>query len=89
MASKKIDRFELTNSNDLIESLNDRVKHLSVLLTELTGSLKLHGLNMNDFNLKTKSNVFTKIHNVDQQSKIISHWINETKLGQKLKDVQK
>jgi len=46
----KPDRRDLAASNQSIDSLNDRVKHLSMVLNELAGALKHHGATMNDFN---------------------------------------
>lgn len=40
MNDNKADKTDLNKTNNLIDNLNERVKHLSVLLTELAGSLE-------------------------------------------------
>lgn len=85
----KANKYDLAKTNDLIESLNERVKHLSNVQNELAITLEPIKNSMNIFDEKTKKKLLQKVENIQQQSKIVNSWINDTNLNEKHHTVRK
>ena len=73
--------------NNLIETVNTRLKHLSILITELA---KTNVPAKASSSFKGGENINTKIQRRDflsKQAQITSHWINETPLMKDIKGI--
>jgi len=61
---QKATKVEVLETHDLIESLNLRVKHISVMQSELADLLKPIKNNIGQFDEKTKKEFQTKVENI-------------------------
>ena len=60
----KADREDIDQTRDLIDSLNNRLKHLSVILHEMAGALMPVRNSISVFDDESKKKLFVKIKNV-------------------------
>ena len=86
--TEKATRQEMEFTHSLIESLNSRLKHLSIVQTEMASSLVPVQHSINEFDDKTKKRLLQKLEDVWSQSNIVSSWINELQLDQHLDQVR-
>ena len=80
----KADKEDIDQTRDLIDSLNNRVKHLSVIFHEMAGALMPVRNSISVFDDEAKKKLFVKIKNVQKQSNIVTHWINDVNLEDRL-----
>ena len=71
---------ELVYTEQLIQNLNDRVKHLATLFTAMASSLLPFKNSLGKYDDQTKKQVLVQMRNIQKQSKVINTWINETEL---------
>ena len=60
----KANKVELKKTNEIIENLNDRVKHISIVQNELAEMLAPIRDSMQHFDEKTKAEILTKVENL-------------------------
>ena len=68
----------MEHAQNLIESLNERVKHMSVVQNELASSMIPMRNKIGCYDEETKSEAMKKLQLVHEKCKIVSSWINET-----------
>ena len=66
----------------MIESLNERVKHLAIILKDLSEILKPVNTSVKMFDEETKKQMLNKLNNIQTHSTIVSKWINDTNLDE-------
>ena len=60
----KANRLELKKTNEIIENLNDRMKHISIVQNELAEMLKPIRDSIQYFDEKTKAEMLTKVEHL-------------------------
>ena len=78
----KATKSELFQARALIDSLNERVKHLSNLQSEMASSLIPLRTQLMSYDETTKQQILQKIENISNQSAIVSSWINNCQLDE-------
>lgn len=76
----KANKDDVEGTKELIESLNERVKHLATLQVEVAGAMNPVKESIGVFDDETKKQMLSKIDNIQRQSKIVNTWINDTEL---------
>lgn len=68
-----------------IDKLNEKVKHISVLTSSITGSLIPFKKKNNCFMDKEETHVMVKeLQNLNKNAQIIQTWVNDTGLDEKI-----
>lgn len=68
----KANKEQIVETVALVESLNERVKHMAILQNEVATSLEPIRNSFNHFSETSKKDIFKKVEGIQLQSKIIS-----------------
>ena len=77
MDLKKANKDDLDSTKTLITNLNERVKHLSILQSQISDFLAPMKDNLADaFDLSAKRQMQAKVQEIQHQTNIVNSWIN-------------
>ena len=76
--------MDVEKNKKMIENMNERMKHVSIIQNELVLLLEPIKLQTEESDNHTKNKMWNKLVNIQAQSKIVNSWINDTDLNEQL-----